>query len=82
MAHSHFYDSPLSDLGRDQCEDLAKFVATSVFPDDGQLPAWKVAPCTCVDLLMLVPSAFPLQLLFAAARGMQQTFEATQELDL
>lgn len=41
MAHSHFYDSPLSDLGRDQCEALAKFVGTSVFPDDGQLPAWK-----------------------------------------
>merc|ERR1711935_826739 len=41
MAHSHFYDSPLSDLGRDQCEELATFVATTVFPDDGQLPAWK-----------------------------------------
>jgi broad specificity phosphatase PhoE len=41
MADSHFFDSPLSDLGRDQCEELAKFVGATQDIDMSQQGAWK-----------------------------------------
>merc|ERR1711865_183024 len=43
MADSHFYDSPLSDRGIDQCECLAAHIGlhVSMQPDKGQTLAWK-----------------------------------------